>query len=233
MNAAKTQSIVTFRQKLLGLVLIVMVFGLLWQAYGMFSSNKPAATPAIKLAQASPNTMPGTPSAGPQPTQSALPPSDQMASSQNERDLVALQQETQAGYIKALNELQILKVYKDIAEANQAIMAARSSTVDSEKKIVDALAPQAPEQVAQAGAGPGGPGAPGKAAMPLPTYQVVSVSEVQNRWTAVVSNSNLLYSVTVGDTLPTDGSRVVAIDRSGVTMVLHGVSTKYSLVPII
>src|SRR5207244_1542591 len=69
----------------------------------------------------------------PKPT--VIPNSE--ATTQRESTLNRLQEETQTKYVTAINELQMIKINKDIAEANQAIATAKLSVVQSQKKIVD------------------------------------------------------------------------------------------------
>lgn len=64
-------------------------------------------------------------------------------------------------------------------------------------------------------------------------YIAVSVTQLLNRWNAVLSYQGKLYSVGVGDSLPADGSVVISIDRSSITLDKDGEKRKISLVPII
>jgi type IV pilus biogenesis protein PilP len=244
MNAnAQAISTMSSRQKLSAGILVLITMVILWQAYGMFSGGRKFSTAKpdnhvnafsfMKTAANNPApqaNMQQTQSPQSQPQQAQLPSlAEQSGETDRERELIALQQQTQAKYLAALNELQMLKVAKDIAEANQAIMTARLSTVTSEKSIVDMLAPPAQPAVSQ-----NGPMGVNAARMQAPSpYSVVSIAMLQNRWTAVLSNKNILYNVSVGDILPSDGSRVVEINRTGVTLDLYGEKRKLSMVPII
>jgi type IV pilus biogenesis protein PilP len=224
------------RQKIIaGLVLLVFAF-LAWQVYGMFASGSSPATPA-----ATANAVPTMPT--PQPAQ--LPQVAKAPLSDREQALMALQQETQAKYLAALNELQMLKVEKDIAETNKAIVTAKLDTVTAQKNMVDLLQPSkpAPTQAeysqnlvnptgANASATPGV--ASGATSAPVDNYTVISVSHLQGRWNAVMGYQGRLMNVFVGDTLPVDGSQVTNIDKSGVTLKLKdGNTKKISMVSII
>ncbi len=262
--ADKTQvlSNMTTRQKVTAGVVVVVVLIVIWQVIGLFGggSNKAVAvTPApdanktmtakaaapSMMSAANPSTA--TPAAAsemqPQQPQAAQLSSSTTGLTDREAALIKMQEETQAKYIAALNELQMLKVARDIAEANQAIMDAKLATVASEKKIVDMLSPQpaTPATYAQnieAGVGPPpqappvqGPNAP----VPPVTasYTVISISELQHRWNAVLGYQGNLYNVHVGDVLPPDNSKVVGIDKAGVILERDGIRKRVTLVPII
>lgn len=245
----------TTRQKVMAGVFVVIVLVLIWQVAGMFgSAEEAAAPPPVKPAPAM-NAMgaaaPGSaPAMSPQGT---MPPvSGQLAQkkpeeplSPREAELMKLQQETEAKYIAALNELQMLKVQREIAENTKAISTAKLDTVKAQKGIVDLLTkPEqtaTPEQYAQ------GLVAPTPAAQPVPssgmpveaepkaevTYTVISVSQLQYKWNAVLGYKGRLYSVSTGDVLPADGSKVISIDKSGVVLEKDGTQKKLSMVPII
>lgn len=158
-----------------------------------------------------------------------------------EEQLMKLQEETEAKYIAAVNELQMLKVEKDIAETNKAIVTAKLDTVTAQKSMVDLLAPPAPPQPTQAdyaknlAAGQAG-GAPttGTTTTTAPTYTVISVSHLQGRWNAVVGYQGKLFNLFVGDVLPSDGSTVTSISKSGVTLrATDGTTKTLSMVSII
>lgn len=64
-------------------------------------------------------------------------------------------------------------------------------------------------------------------------YVVISVSQLLNKWSAVLGYQGKLYSVFIGDVLPPDQSTVVSIDKYSVILEKEGVQRKVSLVPII
>ena len=157
-----------------------------------------------------------------------------------------LQQETQAKYVAALNELQMLKVTLEIAETTKNIAAAKLDTVKNQKDTVDILSgprvPVSPQGYAQGLEGPSQTVTQTQTIQaPKPllvssevNYTVVSVSQLRRKWNAVLGAQGSLYSVTVGDVLPADGSTVLSIDKSGVILGgKDGQQKKLSMVPII
>lgn len=227
------------RQKVTIGVFVVVVIVIAWQLIGLLKSDAPpAATPKAVATNVAPGqaSMPGqaampAPQPAPKPVAAPL--------SQREIELMRLQQETEAKYIAAINELQMLKVQKDIAETNKEIAAAKLETVTAQKGIVQMLAPPAPPtqaDYAQSLANqtpPNGQQQPATMKAADSNYTVISVSKIQSRWNAVLGYQGNLYNVSVGDVLPTDGSKVVSIDRSGVVLEKNDVTKKISLVSII
>lgn len=227
------------RQKIMIGVVVVVVGVLAWQMFGLFSGGGSSSnTPAPGTA------MPAMPSPQPAALVSAGATKDAPLTPREEQ-LMKLQEETEAKYIAAVNELQMLKVQKDIAETNKAIVTAKLDTVTAQKSMVDLLAPPAPPQPSQAdyaknlAAGQGGEATPstapgGTATTTAPTYTVISVSHLQGRWNAVVGYQGKLLNLYVGDVLPGDGSTVIAISKSGITLrATDGTTKKISLVSII
>lgn len=231
------------RQKVVALITLVVVIIIIWQLIGLFgigSGSKPKTTVTPDTAKATPatgakpaTTTTTTPPAGsnqvtPQPasiTSVQAPPSAQ---------LVQLQQESQAKYLSALNDLQMLKIQRDIAEQNQAIMTAKLSAVQSQKKMVDLLTPPAPPISTQAIKPVATQAIQSPVISSFSAYTVISVSLIQGQWSAVVNNQGNLYSVKTGDILPADGSKVYSIDKSGITLMQKdGTKKRISLVPII
>lgn len=225
------------RQKIIGGVVIVVFAFLGWQIYGMFGgggSGSPApATTGAAMVPTTPSPQPATliqPSAAPV--------------TEREAALMKLQEETQAKYLAAVNELQMLKVEKEIAETNKAIVTAKLDTVTAQKNMVDILQPPKPETTVAdyaQGLANGGtvaaatPNAtPAQAAPASDSYTVISVSHLDGRWNAVIGYQGKLMNVFEGDVLPADGSTVVSINKGGVTLKLKDGSTKkVSLVSII
>lgn len=234
----------TTRQKAIagGIILIILIIA--WQIIGLFrTKTTPSKTPLTVTKTTTQHSGPH-----PQAEQVAQQPS---MSAQQQAALLKLQQDTQAKYVEALNELQMLRLTQQIAETNKDIAAARLATVTAEKGVVDLLTkPTPPEEtpasfssslVAPGGIHPPTVNAPGT--MPgtvtvttqttEPAYIVISVSELMHRWSAVLGYQGKLYGVLVGDVLPPDQSTVVSIDRYGVVLEKDGVRRKVSLVPII
>ena len=155
----------------------------------------------------------------------------------------ARQEAVQTRYVSALNELQMLKIQKEMAETNQAIVAAKLATATAEKTITDMLAQPEPQQP-QFNMGKNGPGgASSTNVMPPPdvqpdagpnpmaakSFSVQSVSMIQDQWHAVIKYKDDLYDVGVGDILPPDGSVIKTIDQNSVTLESAGVTQKIPL----
>lgn len=216
------------RKKAAAGIIILIVILFVWQISSMFGKATHSRTDAVGGAGvASAQTKSGSP---PPPKTTAVPQTTPITD--RESALMTLQQETQVKYLEALNELQLLKVAKDIAVTNKDISAAKLDRVSAEKKIVDLLGlasapPPAATTVTTTQA---------QTVAPIGqdvTYNVVSVSQLQYRWGAVLSYRGALYNVHVGDILPPDGSMVVAIGKDSVTLQKDGVRKKVSLVSII
>lgn len=198
----------------------------------MSSANPTAAKSAtVPVSVPNPSALPNTANS-PNPVLAQnnnllMPPASMPMSSNTQiqpasvmpNDLLRQQQQNQNKYITMVNDLQLLKVQRDIAETNQAIAAAELAKVTAEKGISDALTK--PSQFA-GGAFP--PGRPGNQ-LPLPapppeeaTYTIVSVSMQGSHWTALLDFQGKLFSACVGDVLPIDNSKVVSISRNGVVL---------------
>lgn len=233
------------RQKIIAVIFIVVLIFLAYQIYALFGGGGIATpTPTTTRTNAGNAVTPPPPgNQMHQPTPAALTAArPETPLSPREAELMRLQQETEARYLSALNELQMLKINQEIAETNRAIMAAKLETVTSEKGIVDLLRPAqvtAPINYAQGLAGTTTttqqPQTVPVAIQQSPdvAYTVVSVSQLQNRWSAVLGSQGRLFNVFVGDVLPPDQSKVLIINRSGVTLEKNGVRRKISLVSII
>lgn len=68
---------------------------------------------------------------------------------------------------------------------------------------------------------------------PSVAYTVVSVSKINDRWSAVIGVQGALFSIHVGDIIPADGSKVISINSRGIVLERNGKERKVSLVPII
>ena len=239
--AEKIKVTTTPRQKIVGIIFILVIIFILWQIIGMFrgGGSTPAPTAKGTAATAPRPSIPQPPEAVatiPKPKPETLTPL--------EIELMKLQQETQTKYVAALNQLQMLKIERDIADNLKEIMKAKQETVAAQKGIIDLLAPAptvppagyAQSLVTPTGATPTTPAAP-SVVTPPPTseinYSVISVSFLQNQWNAVLGYQGSLYSVSRGDILPPDGSKVISINRSGVVLQKNGTQKTISMVPII
>lgn len=242
----------TTRQKAITGVILLVVIIVIWQIMGLFGGETaPPPPPSAKSAMlaAGPQGMHAQ-GAGPiispqQMRPQPAPLQKQTAMSEREIELLKLQQETQTKYLSALNELQMLKVERELAETTQAIAVAKLATITAQKNIVDLLVPPAPAITAETYA----KGLAGRAVAPAAqmveqvpaapvqptevTYTVISVSQLQYKWNAVLGYKGNLYNVSIGDVLPPDGSKILSIDRTGVLLDKNGAKKKISLVPII
>jgi type IV pilus biogenesis protein PilP len=244
MRSDKPQSAVSgmpARQKLIAVAFVFILAFLIWEIIGMFRGSSPSVstTPTKNVTGAMNTNVPGgAPQfVPPQPAQINKPVS---AMSPQELQLMQMQQALEARYIAATNELQQLKLSRDIAETNQAIASAKLATVTAEKHILDLLKPEPAPTAAysHALANPSSSSVtvtttPVPAQVEVNNYSVISVTELRNRWNAVLGFQGSLFQVGIGDILPADESRVVHIDRTGVILEKNGVKKKISLVSII
>lgn len=256
-----TTSAMTTRQKITAAILAIIVIVIAWQIYGLFAPDGATTETITPVANKTPAAGPIQQSGpikatGPQTAMSPVAPVAQVARpmqpqvSPQEAELQRLQQLSQSEYISAVNQLQKLKIERDIAETNKAIMTAQLDIVTAQKGIVDLLSPPAPPPApATYAQGLGGTpvpvGVPQQVSAqpvvqttvtsitPEVNYSVISVSRLQNKWMAVLGYQGSLYSVAVGDILPPDRSTVVSIGRTGVLLEKDGTRKKVSLVPII
>lgn len=225
-------STMTTRQKVMSIVFVVIIIFVIYQVIGLFSSG--SAEPPKSAAGGAPKVASQPPILKPQEV-SLLP--KQTAASIQEQEAMRQQQAAQAQYLASLNQLQTLKVAKDIAETNRAIITAKLATITAQKSIVDLLSKPtqvSPQSYAQGLVNPatGASTNPPSSAQTDATYTVISVSQLQGRWGAVLGSQGNLYSVSIGDVLQ-DKSVVISIDKSGVLLEKNGVRQKISLVPII
>lgn len=218
------------RQKIVIGALIVIGGIFAWVMFGGSSTTETAPTATTStVATPAPATMP-TPRPAELPKPAPL--------TQREAELLQLQQETEARYLAAVNELQMLRIQRDIAETNKAIAGAKLDTVSAQKNIISLLTPEQTTNYGQHLVNPAGVTSPTQPSRPPVdvievTYTVISVTEIQGRWGAVVGAQGKLYNVHVGDVLPIDNSKVININRSGIVLEKDGVKRTISLVPII
>lgn len=245
------------RQKVIAVIVIIVMLIIGWQIMALFSGGTPPTaeiTPAAKpqMSSAPPANAPAgetpAPPAG-QPTEGALPaeagapapppPSGQLqqATVDLTPQLVEVQKESEQKYIDQLNQLQNLKIEREIAETNQAIAVAKLATVTAEKNVSDLLTkPETPPPGTIVGPilpavitpppPPPPPTTEVKVELPPPPpeiiYNVTSVALQLGRWSAILSHEGKLYNVTVGDILPPDGSKVIEINNRFVVLQLKG-----------
>lgn len=257
----------TSRQKMIAAVLVIILLVIIWQIMGLFGGGGGSAPPTI--AEITPaqkqqtgqmtSAVPGTAGAAApinapvqQPvTQSGEPVPFREVPVSMEAQILDLQKKTEQKYLDQLNQLQMLKIQREIAETNQAIASARLATVTAEKTVSDLLTkptqPPTPPPVPAGftAAGPatavaivpeGGAPPPAENVPPPPPpsliapYTVISVSMQLGRWTAVLAFQGKLFSVTIGDVLPVDGAVVTSISRNGVVLAKEGKRKRISIV---
>lgn len=246
---------VTTKQKVIGILTVVILAFIIYEVIGLFSTEKAAepvivpakpagGTAASRQGQATTtrtNTATQTTSQQPVLTPvNALTAPSQNIDFQKQRE----QQET---YLDSVNQLQLLRVKREIAETNQAIASARLATETANKNMSDlltqpaAVMPQAPAGnnlgnyagKTEASAG-GTTSSANQNAQPVKQplldvpFTVVSISMQLNRWSAVLGYEDKLYSVSLGDSL-FDGSKVVSINKSGVTLLKDGKRRRISI----
>lgn len=272
----------TTRQKVMIGAFVIVVLIIIWQIKGLFGGGGEATappaniTPAAKTTGAMSAATPqqaairrpgGAPVSGIQsvpqgPAVNTYQPQQMDQQLRQEpvsmsSQLMEVQKQTEQKYIEQLNQLQTLKIQREIAETNQAIAAARLATVTAEKNVTELLTkpsqPQQPQPIVPAGAysnvltnpvlngasvataqmPPAQMPPTGEVIPPPPlevSYTVISVSMELGKWNAVLGYQGKLYSVSVGDKLPADGSSVVAISKNGVTLSKGGKHRKISLI---
>src|SRR5436190_19822731 len=101
-------SSMTTRQKVTAGVVVLVVLIIIWQVVTMFSGGD--ETPPIEATTANKSAQGPVVPPPPKPTELA----QTQPMTEREAALVKLQQETQNKYLEALNELQMLKVKRDI-----------------------------------------------------------------------------------------------------------------------
>ena len=232
------------KKKVTYAVIAIIVAFLAWQMLGMFSGEGEVAQGTVM--KTNPEVPKVTTLLSQQPAQKQTPMTER------EIQLTQLQQETQTKYLAALNDLQMLKVEKEIAETNRDVSKARLEGITAQKGIVDLLTPAKQEVTAATYAQgleqSGSAVATTTTTTTTPTtssdssqvkisagdsFRVISISRTRGQWMAVLGYSGSLYNVKNGDVLPGDGSVVISIQRDGVQLEKNGVRRMVSLVPII
>lgn len=239
------------KQKVIAAITVIIFCFIIYEVIGLFPSKSAttvvtpvpahpqqmsANRPAMTASFASPGAMQPAGQPAALTTVNAITPSP--------KDSVDLQkqQQQQQVYLESVNQLQLLKVKREIAETNQAIASARLATETANKNMSDLLTSPAPLPQATGGMDlsklTGGVGSttvqttenspPIKPTVLDIPFSVISVSMDFNRWKAVLSYQDKLYSVSIGDTL-FDGSKVASITKNGVTLVKDGRRRKISI----
>jgi len=248
------------KQKMTAVVFVIIVIIVIWQAMGLLGGRShhtptPASTPVTAVspnmagkgseslsAVPPPPTTTSIPSSTAAPV--AAPPQISETIVPKEAEFFKLQQDAQQKYITSLNELQTLRIQKEIEETHQAIATAKLATVSAEKNIADLLTKPAIPSLAPSAYGSGlvtpvQSGQPIVSNAPMqslegePQYVVISVAMQFNTWSAVVGYQGKLYQVTVGSILAPDQSEVVSINNNGVVLERGNKRKKITIVPSI
>lgn len=226
-------------KKIIMLLVILGMFGLVaWQGMEMFGGGGEA--PEQAKAKVIPN--PDIPKPA---TMSQAKAEKAKAAPMTEREIQLMQeqQRMQEKYMATLSNLQQLTADLAIAEANKLIMKARQETIESQKKIVTILTPPEPtKNYSESLSSPGGTATASsttgaattgtQAAQSSPGFgnvTVVSVTNIRGKWNAVVGANGKLYNLSIGDTLPTDGSVVTSISKSGITLTKDDKEVKVAM----
>lgn len=247
------------RQKVIMGLMIVVILIIVWQLKGMFGfggSSAPEITPTQPSAKAPAATISNTPPAA---STTTAPPPGQSAPAVSQAAPTNLQQvplvgnelnsqdrQEQAKYIGKINELEELKISREIAETNQAIATAKLATVTAEKSISDLLTKPTASEVqqippsayaTQLGTPPAvteQPTTPPPVTTPPPPpevdYTVISVTMRYGKWNAVIGYQGHLFTVGVGDILPPDNSSVRSINQNGIVLRKSGKTRKVAVV---
>jgi predicted transcriptional regulator len=195
------------KQKILIPVTVVVLGILGWQIYGFMGENS-ASTRAAKSGAMRPvadsvarvNRVIANNEAGPEA-------SSKPAAIISEQDKQRLKDVSQsdAEYLKLIQEYQLLQVQRRIAEDTRAIAVAKLETVK-------ALA----EASKFGGSGNSGPHTVSMGSMDT-DYKLVFTGQEAGQWTATLKMNDQLMDVVTGTTLP-DGYKVTAVDGDAVTL---------------
>lgn len=252
------------KQKLMFVVFVVVILVIIWQVMGLFGGGAKTPSPTPTLVQKTTNSVPTTkPTPAPMPQQSQTNVTNKEILSPIDSSVLEAEKQAQKKYLDLLNQLQMLKMQRDIAETNQAIASAKLATITAEKGVSDLLTTPAPTPApvivppgaysnALANPTPSGTSVlpptnqptqtppptspippPPNVALPEVQYSVISVSMQLGKWTAVIGYQGSLYSVSIGDILPADKSTVVSINRNAVVLQKEGKRRRISILSTI
>jgi hypothetical protein len=242
------------KQKVIIGVVVVIVLIVAWQVFGLIgggSSSAPPTPPPPVTTAAKPLTPAPAGAAAPTiaaPAAPAGPAAPKPSVLNLSEELLSMQRENEVNYIKQLNELQMLKLQKQIADLKQSLKATELATMTEDQNIAELITAKVGEQKPVEG----GDNAKSTVASALPQfvpipppppppapeaqYDVVSVSYKAGKWRAVMvnekDNKKAMYDVAVGDTLSPDDSKVYSINKSGVILIdKTGKKRKVSYLP--
>ncbi len=236
----------TAKQKAMigGMVVIVLV--VIWQVMGLMGNGStnpvPSATPAINKNGAASKMGASAVSSSAESNKTLQQNDLRQSPVMSDARFLQLQQMSEQKYIGKLNDLEDLKIQREIAETNQAIATAKLATVTAEKNINDLLTKPARPGVpvsayANQLAHPGAEGTGAETsvassatrAMPDVDYTIISVSMQLHKWNAIIGYQGKLLNVGVGDVLAADGSVVTDINKNSVTLKKDSETRKISI----
>lgn len=187
------------RQKILLGILVVVLLILIWQLHDIFSS-KSVVTPPVKSAVVANNTG--------APTQDAINRVSTTPSSPGAAADVDPTTNSQAEYLRLVNEYQMAQLQRMIAEDNEAIAVAKRNAAQA---MAD-TAQSAGGSMADASSSSDDDQASSN------TYVLVYTGQQSDgQWTATLKKNGQSYDVVPGRQLP-DGSQVTSIDENGVLL---------------
>jgi hypothetical protein len=235
-NQSMVKTDVSTKQKVMVAVVIIIFLVVIWQVIailGIGKSSPAAIAPAVKTntANATKAGAMSSPSNASNGNPTAVVQQSYDMTIRDNGELLKLAKDNQEKYLRAINDLQILKLQREIAEANQAIASAKLATVTAEKSMSEVLTKSTTVPQLSPASYANGLIAPGLADINNPPmtgpvkqantnsdYQVLSVSMQNRKWTAVVGAQGKLFDVAIGDVLTADGSVVVSINRDAVVL---------------
>jgi len=221
----------TAKQKGMIGAMVVVVLVIVWQVIGLIGGSG-STPPAQSMPVANKNSAANktTPTATAANNHALQQNQLQQATVASDTRFLQLQQMSEQKYIGKLNDLEDLRIQREIAETNQAIATAKLATVTAEKNISDLLTKPAMPEVSIAAyanrlAGPGS-GADETTSLSSTTtttttsegYTIISVSMQLHKWNAIIGYQGKLFTVAVGDVLAPDSSVVININKNGVTL---------------
>ncbi|MCE3237301.1 MAG: hypothetical protein K0R24_282 [Gammaproteobacteria bacterium] len=229
----------TAKQKAMIGVMVVIVLVVIWQVMGLIGTGStkpvPSATPTVNKNSGASKMGASPPSPSTEGNKTLQQNELRQAPVANDARFLQLQQMSEQKYIGKLNDLEDLKIQREIAETNQAIATAKLATVTAEKNINDLLTkPAKPEVPASAyanklahpgteeTAAEGSLASSATRAMPEVDYTIISVSMQLHKWNAIIGYQGKLFNVGIGDVLAADGSVVTDINKNSVTLKKDG-----------
>lgn len=243
----------TTKQKGMTVAVIVIILIVIWQVMGLIDGGGSAPSVPEKpiISQGAKMAGPGSGSVGVNAVSQATQQTElRQAQVISDARFLQLQQMTEQKYIGKINDLEDLKIQREIAETNQAIATAKLATVTAEKNISDLLTKPAVPEISQRAyanklttptlqgesVSPGvntdtesATSSPAAPVIPQVEYTVISVSMQLGKWSAVIGYQGKLYNVIVGDVLSADNSVVANINKGGVELKKEGKTRKVNI----